>query len=151
MDDMETEKIRYDIAIIGSGIGGSTLAAVLARQRLKVIVFEAGVHPKFAIGESMILETSEIMRALAEFYDVPELAYYSSENYVNFIGTQHGVKRHFSFLYHTPGQPFPGPELLAGPALYRVADRHASGLPRLAQPGAQCDERHRPGDVDRHR
>lgn len=102
---METEKVRYDIAIIGSGIGGSTLAAVLARQGLRVIVFEAGAHPKFAIGESMILETSEIMRALAEFYDVPELAYYSSENYFNYIGTQHGVKRHFSFLYHTPGQP----------------------------------------------
>lgn len=70
-----------------------------------MIVFEAGVHPKFAVGESMILETSEAMRALAEFYDVPELAYYSSENYYSFIGPQHGVKRHFSFLYHQPGQP----------------------------------------------
>lgn len=96
---------HYDVAIIGSGIGGSSLAAVLARQGLNVIVFEAGVHPKFAVGESMILETSEAMRALAEFYDVPELAYYSSENYYSFIGTQHGVKRHFSFLYHRPGQP----------------------------------------------
>ena len=102
---MNPSPTHYDVAIIGSGIGGSTLAAVLARQGLKVIVFEAGVHPKFAIGESMILETSEAMRALAEFYDVPELAYYSSENYFNYIGTQHGVKRHFSFLYHTPGQP----------------------------------------------
>ena len=45
------------------------------------------------------------MRALAEFYDVPELAYYSSEDYTNYIGTQHGVKCHFSFLYHKPGQP----------------------------------------------
>ncbi|MEI2691718.1 MAG: hypothetical protein V9H69_19260 [Anaerolineae bacterium] len=45
----------------------------------------------------MILETSEVMRALAEFYDVPELAYFSSENFYNFIGTSHGVKRHFSF------------------------------------------------------
>ena len=71
----------YDVAIIGSGIGGSTLALVLARQGLKVIVFEAGSHPRFTIGESMILETSEAMRALAEFYDVPELAYFSSENY----------------------------------------------------------------------
>jgi FADH2 O2-dependent halogenase len=102
---MTKESITYDVAIIGSGIGGSSLAAVLARQGLSVIVFEAGVHPKFAVGESMILETSEAMRALAEFYDVPELAYYSSENYYSFIGPQHGVKRHFSFLYHRPGQP----------------------------------------------
>ena len=96
--------MMYDVAIIGTGIGGSTLATILARQGLKVIVFEAGTHPRFTIGESMILETSEVMRALAEYYDVPELAYYSSENYFDVIGSQHGVKRHFSFLHHFPGQ-----------------------------------------------
>ncbi len=101
---MQEELIYYDVAIIGTGIGGSTLATVLARQGLKVIVFEAGTHPRFAIGESMILETSEVMRAMAEYYDVPEMAYYSSENYYGFIGTQHGVKRHFSFLHHFPGR-----------------------------------------------
>lgn len=99
----DAEKV-YDVAIIGSGIGGSTLAAVLARQGLAVIVFEGGVHPRFTIGESMILETSEAMRALAEFYDVPELAYFSSEHFYCYIGTGHGVKRHFSFLHHTAGQ-----------------------------------------------
>lgn len=97
-------KKTYDIAIIGTGIGGSTLATILARLGLKVIVFEAGTHPRFTIGESMILETSEVMRALAEFYDVPELAYFSSENYYNIVGTSHGVKRHFSFLHHLPGE-----------------------------------------------
>lgn len=95
---------KYDVAVIGSGMGGSTLASVLARQGLQVIVFEGGSHPRFTIGESMILETSEAMRALAEFYDVPELAYYSSENFYNYIGTSHGVKRHFSFVHHTPGR-----------------------------------------------
>src|SRR6266849_4110555 len=94
----------FDVAIIGSGIGGSTLAAVLARNGLSVVVFEGGTHPRFTIGESMILETSEAMRALAEFYDVPELAYYSSENFYANIGTSHGVKRHFSFVHHTAGQ-----------------------------------------------
>jgi len=96
---------RYDIAIIGSGISGSTLGAILARHGLKVIIFEAGVHPKFAVGESMILETSETMRAMAELFDVPELAYFSSENYLDHIGTSHGVKRHFSYLHHSEGQP----------------------------------------------
>ena len=97
--------MKYDVAIIGSGIGGSTLASVLARQGLSVVVFEGGSHPRFTIGESMILETSEAMRALAEFYDVPELAYFSSENFFQYSGTQHGVKRHFSFVHHTLGQP----------------------------------------------
>ena len=71
---MHEKKVNYDVAIVGSGIGGSTLAAILARHGLSVIVFEAGAHPRFTIGESMILETSEVMRALAEYYDVPEMA-----------------------------------------------------------------------------
>lgn len=100
-----TEQTHFDVAIIGSGIGGSTLAAILARQGMRVVVFEAGVHPRFAVGESMILETSETLRAMAELYDVPELAYYSSENYFSHIGTSHGVKRHFSYLHQEPGKP----------------------------------------------
>jgi FADH2 O2-dependent halogenase len=96
---------KFDIAIIGSGIAGSILGAVLARHGLKVVIFEAGSHPKFAIGESMILETSETMRAIAEFFDVPEVAWFSSENYFPRIGASHGVKRHFSYLHHTEGQP----------------------------------------------
>lgn len=94
----------YEIAIIGSGIAGSALAAILARQGQRVVVFEAKSHPRFAIGESLILETSEIMRAMAHFYDVPELAYFSTENYLDFAGTTHGVKRHFGFLHHEHGQ-----------------------------------------------
>jgi len=90
----------YDIAIIGSGIAGSALGAILARQGQRVVIFEAKSHPRFAIGESMILETSETLRAMAEIYDVPELAYFSSENYFAYAGTSHGVKRHFSYLYH---------------------------------------------------
>ena len=95
----------YDIAIIGSGIAGSTLGAILARHGLDVVLFEAKSHPRFAIGESLILETSETMRAMADLYDVPELAYFSSENFFPFAGTTHGVKRHFGFLHHASGQP----------------------------------------------
>lgn len=95
----------YDVAIIGSGIGGSALGAILARHGQRVILFEAKSHPRFAIGESLILETSEMMRALAHFYDVPELAYFSTENFFPFAGTTHGIKRHFGFLHHQPGQP----------------------------------------------
>ncbi len=96
---------HFDIAIIGSGMAGSALAAILARHGQRVVVFEAKSHPRFAIGESLILETSEMMRALAHFYDVPELAYFSTENFLPFAGTTHGVKRHFGFLHHQAGRP----------------------------------------------
>jgi len=102
---MSGQQREYDVAIIGSGIGGSSLGMILARQGLRVVIFEARSHPRFAIGESMILETSETMRALGELFDVPELAYFSSENFFNYIGTSHGVKRHFSYLHHNEGQP----------------------------------------------
>jgi FADH2 O2-dependent halogenase len=102
---MKPQRNDFDVAIIGSGIAGSTLGAILARHSLRVVIFEAKSHPRFAIGESMILETSETMRALAELYDVPELAYFSSEHYFTRIGTSHGVKRHFSYLHQTPGKP----------------------------------------------
>ena len=96
---------QYDVAVIGTGLAGSALGTILARHGLRVIMFEAKSHPRFAIGESMILETSETMRAMAEIFDVPELAYFSSEHYLACIGTSHGVKRHFSYLHHVPGQP----------------------------------------------
>ena len=95
----------FDIAIIGSGIAGSALGAILARHGQRVVIFEAKSHPRFAVGESLILETSEMMRALAYFYDVPELAYFSTENFLAFAGTTHGIKRHFGFLHHEAGQP----------------------------------------------
>ncbi len=95
----------FDVAIIGSGIAGTTLACILAKQGKQVLLFEAKEHPRFAIGESMILETSEMMRAIAHFYDIPEIAYFSSENFRQNVGTSHGVKRHFGFWHHQQGKP----------------------------------------------
>lgn len=94
------DRTDFDVAILGSGISGSSLAAILARHGLRVVILEAGEHPRFSIGESMILETSETLRAMAEFYDVPELRFYSSEAFLPEIGMSYGVKRHFSYLHH---------------------------------------------------
>ncbi|HYX23886.1 MAG TPA: FAD-dependent oxidoreductase, partial [Thermoanaerobaculia bacterium] len=43
----------YDVAVLGSGIAGSTLAAILGRQGFRVLLLEKGTHPRFAVGEAM--------------------------------------------------------------------------------------------------
>src|SRR5215831_13683454 len=43
-----------DVAVIGGGPAGSTVAALLARSGHRVIVLEKAHHPRFHIGESLL-------------------------------------------------------------------------------------------------
>lgn len=96
---------RYDVAILGTGIGGTILGAILARNGLSVLLLEQGMHPRFAIGESTIPETTFQFRVLAARYGVPELAHLSTFTRLRkHVGTSHGVKRNFSFVYHRRGE-----------------------------------------------
>jgi flavin-dependent dehydrogenase len=45
---------RFDVAIVGGGPGGSTLAALLAKQGKRVAVVERNEFPRFRIGESLL-------------------------------------------------------------------------------------------------
>lgn len=94
----------YHVIVLGAGLSGTVLASILARHGQRVLVLEASRHPKFAIGESLILEASEMFRMLAESFSVPEIAHFSAENCFPVIGTSHGVKKHFGFLYHRAGE-----------------------------------------------
>ena len=102
MDD----KTTYDVAILGTGIAGSMLGAILARHGAKVLLIDASQHPRFAIGESTIPYTLLTLRTLAERYDVPEirtLATFTDARKT--IGEVFGVKKHFGYLLHHEGQP----------------------------------------------
>ncbi|CCK26863.1 hypothetical protein BN159_2484 [Streptomyces davaonensis JCM 4913] len=95
---------QYDVAILGSGLAGTTLAACLARNGAKVLVLDAGTHPRFAIGESTIPYTSMLMRLVSERYGVPEIKWLTTfEAVQSKISTNCGVKRNFGFLYHREG------------------------------------------------
>lgn len=95
---------RYDIVIIGSGIGGSTLAFPLARIGAKVLVVEKSRHPRFAIGESTIPSSTFMWRRLHEKYNVPE--YINISHYLNMkeTGLAGHPKAGFWFGLHSPGE-----------------------------------------------
>ncbi|MFD7712615.1 NAD(P)/FAD-dependent oxidoreductase [Streptomyces sp. NPDC059785] len=106
-DDLApSERETYDVAILGSGVAGSLLGAILARHGSKVLLLDAGSHPRFAIGESTIPFTLVSLRTLAERYDVPEIAALASfTDTTRTIGPRFGVKRHFGFLLHHEDAP----------------------------------------------
>jgi tetracycline 7-halogenase / FADH2 O2-dependent halogenase len=96
----------YDVAILGSGVAGSMLAAILARNGAKVLLVDQAAHPKFAIGESTIPNMLVSLRTMAERYDVPELLTLSTfTNCHRVIAPSFGVKNHFGFFNHQEGQP----------------------------------------------
>jgi FADH2 O2-dependent halogenase len=105
-DERTSARTTYDVAILGSGIGGSTLACCLARNGVRVLLIDAAQHPRFAIGESTTPYTLVSLRRMADRYMVPELKALTALKYNNkVIKPNFGIKRHFGFLIHHEGQP----------------------------------------------
>ncbi|HYQ43568.1 MAG TPA: tryptophan 7-halogenase [Polyangiaceae bacterium] len=97
---------KYDVAILGSGMMGATLAAILAKNGVRTLLVEQGVHPRFAIGESTVPETTFLFRVLAARYGVPELKNFGTYSLMRrYVGSTSGVKRNFSFVFHRAGEP----------------------------------------------
>jgi len=97
---------EFDVAVIGGGIGGSVLSSILSRHGVRVLQVEGGSHPRFAIGESTIPETTFGLRNLARRYDVPELENLSNHSKTRRAVAQTcGIKRSFSFVHHRDGLP----------------------------------------------
>ncbi|UJR78257.1 NAD(P)/FAD-dependent oxidoreductase [Sandaracinus amylolyticus] len=96
----------FDVAILGSGIAGSILGAILAENGVRTLLVEQGSHPRFAIGESTVPETTFLFRLLGMRYGVPEISQLSTYNRVRrTVGTTSGVKRNFSFVFHRADEP----------------------------------------------
>ncbi len=95
-----------DVVILGSGISGTMLAALLARHGVSVLILESGTHPRFAVGESTIPHTSLLLSLLAARHDVPELDYLAYPDLIQrHVGSTCGIKRSFGFAFHREGEP----------------------------------------------
>src|SRR3954452_9562012 len=96
---------EYDVIVLGAGIAGTMLGAILARNGAKVLLVDAGEHPKFAVGESTIPETLVTLRIMADRYGVPEIASLASlAEASSGINHSFGTKEHFGFLLHREGE-----------------------------------------------
>jgi len=118
---------KFDVAILGSGIGGSTLAAILGRQGFRVLLLEKGTHPRFAVGEAMQPQSSMLLWILGERFDVPEIQNLSStDRILEHVTKNCGVKKTFGFLYHEEGkrQDPAKAHLLIPPATPLVSESH---------------------------
>jgi FADH2 O2-dependent halogenase len=96
---------QYDAIILGSGIGGTLLATILARRDIRVALIDREQHPRFAIGEATVPETSLNLKMMSELYEVPEIAHLA--NFFDLrdqVGPTHGVKKGFTFCHHRHGE-----------------------------------------------
>ena len=55
---------EFDVAIIGGGPGGSTVATLVARRGRRVVLFEKEKFPRFHIGESLLPRNMEVFEEL---------------------------------------------------------------------------------------
>ena len=121
-----------DLAIIGSGFGGSLLAMIAARLGLRTILIERGHHPRFAIGESASPLAGVVLEQLADRYDLtrvrPLSAYGAWRRAYPDVAC--GLKRGFSYFRHESGQRYVAtPEranqlLVAASPCDEIADTH---------------------------
>ena len=97
---------KFDVIILGSGIAGSSLATILAKQKAKVLMIDKNSHPRFAIGEALTSHTEKLLSILSHQYSIPEFEHLSSFLKIkqNIPNTACGYKRSFGFLYHQKAQ-----------------------------------------------
>ncbi|MFN0053364.1 MAG: NAD(P)/FAD-dependent oxidoreductase [Planctomycetales bacterium] len=100
--------LTADVAIIGSGFGGSLTALLLQRVGLSSILIDRGRHPRVVLGESSTPVADLIWQSLSEKYELPRLAPLAKWGswQRTYPDIPCGLKRGFSYFHHRPGEPF---------------------------------------------
>lgn len=122
----------FDIAVIGSGFGGSLIAMIAKKLGRSVVLLERGKHPRFAIGESSTPLANLLLEELSGRYDLPALSSLSKWGTWQKAHPQVacGLKRGFTFYHHAWGKPFAddsrrqGQLLVAASPKDEISDTH---------------------------
>ena len=92
---------KYDVVIAGSGISATMQAAILAKNGLSVLMIESDRHPRFALGEAMLPQSTLWAFIIGEYYDIPEIKILSDTNHIlEKITSSCGIKHSIAFAYH---------------------------------------------------
>jgi tetracycline 7-halogenase / FADH2 O2-dependent halogenase len=117
--------MNIDVAVVGSGFGGSLTALALRRRGKSVVLLERGRHPRFAIGESSTPLANLLLEELADRYDLPRIRPLSKWGTWrrSYPDVACGRKRGFSFFAHGEEERA-RPLLVAASPHDEIADTH---------------------------
>jgi FADH2 O2-dependent halogenase len=121
-----------DIAVVGSGFGGSLIAMIAQRLGYRTMLLERGRHPRFAIGESASPLAGILIEQLADRYDLPRVRPLSAfgtwrRTYPDVVC---GLKRGFTYFRHERGET------------YRMAADRSNQLLVAASPNDELSDTH---------
>ena len=104
---------EFDIAVVGSGFGGSLTAMVARQLGHSVILIERGRHPRFAIGESSTPLANLLLEEIAREYGLLALLPLTKWGSWQAMHPELacGLKRGFTFYHHQLGQPWKADKL----------------------------------------
>jgi FADH2 O2-dependent halogenase len=98
----------FDVAVVGSGFGGSLMAMIAQRLGYRTALLERGRHPRFAIGESASPLAGILIEQLADRYGLPRIrplsAYGSWQR--TYPQVVCGLKRGFTYFRHERGMSY---------------------------------------------
>jgi flavin-dependent dehydrogenase len=96
-------RTNHDVAVIGGGPGGATLATFLARAGHRCVIFERDKFPRYHIGESLIPHTYGVFERLG-FLPQLRASSFPVKHSVRFVSSSGKESTPFYFSETIPGE-----------------------------------------------